>query len=657
MLTDVFWKKNGLKFFVPFFIYVISLVLLHYFFQKIFYQEEIIILKKTVEFNLKRINHTILVNVLHDARISLELLKSADLKTTNEKAKFLAKFVDEDHKLSELQFKDGDKITHTIKRIDLEKSIGKNIPLKEFNNNYLYHFTTNNDLYLNLTYTFKENSKIINDYQQVKYNSIQLIFEANNYFNMIKKTFDMEYLVYQNNNEILSSIESNKGFKNEFNKIQSNVLLKNKIFVLNMEDKTYVGGLFPFDLNNPLNKIILLKDVSDIIDRTNTVITQIILTFIFLGGIIFFVIFQHIYKIEKNRMAQSKLLETVMQSITHPFYVINVHDYRIVMSNKVANEKGIQNGCICYEATHKVSSPCNSENDPCTLAYVKKHKKPYSVDHIHYDETGRTINVEIYAHPIFNETGEVVQIIEQTIDVTEKKRMRENLAQSSKLAAVGELAAGVAHEINNPLGIMNLYIKLIQDRLSELKFNDETINSYFSIQKKSMERVVSIINEMRSFTRTSVQTLENVNIEEAIMATLRLIENIYSKENVLIEKYFKATSENINGNFGKIQQIVLNLLSNAKDATEGRSDRIIKIYTKNQEEYIIFEISDNGVGIEKKNMHKIFDTFFTTKPAGKGTGLGLSITYRLVEEMGGSIEVDSKEGLGSIFKVKFKSKT
>jgi C4-dicarboxylate-specific signal transduction histidine kinase len=236
-------------------------------------------------------------------------------------------------------------------------------------------------------------------------------------------------------------------------------------------------------------------------------------------------------------------------------------------------------------------------------------------------------------------------------ELKKRQKQQQLLIQKSKLESMGELSAGIAHEINQPLGgismgLDNILFKLSMDGISE-DYIKNKINALF----KDIDRIRQIINHVRVFSRDqNSEMLEEVDINEVIHDALSMVSKQYNNHNIKIilnlcdEKCFTL------GNKYRIEQVVLNLLSNAKYAVEERQRKVksdvytktitIKSYGMNGQ--VVFEIEDNGTGIPQKNIDNIFDPFFTTKDVENGTGLGLSISYGIIKEMKGEISVDSK---------------
>ena len=213
------------------------------------------------------------------------------------------------------------------------------------------------------------------------------------------------------------------------------------------------------------------------------------------------------------------------------------------------------------------------------------------------------------------------------------------------------MAAGVGHEINNPLTI----IWGNAEKLKKFQFDNDTLfNEYKAILQKhdrAIRRISDVVNGLRIYAKTESSSYEHVDIHTFIDDTLSLIRGIYKTEgvNFILEK--KAVNTFVNANFGQFQQVFINLFSNAKDALEEKDDKKIWIKTSNLDDKILIEITDNGVGIDKMHIDKIFDSFFTTKEIGKGVGLGLGLSQDIITKMNGKIEVKSEKGLGATFTI------
>ncbi|MCF8379465.1 MAG: PAS domain S-box protein [Bacteroidales bacterium] len=235
--------------------------------------------------------------------------------------------------------------------------------------------------------------------------------------------------------------------------------------------------------------------------------------------------------------------------------------------------------------------------------------------------------------------------------VLKEKKQQAVIVQKSKLESLGELAAGIAHEINQPLGIMSLTFENLQARLNsgnfDSKYVDRKLNSIFA----NINRIRDIIDHIRIFSRDQGSVMmQKVNINEVIFNILKLINTQYKNNNIYIELNLDDNIGFTVGSKLKLEQVLLNLLSNAKHALEAHEmengfdglKKKIKITTELNKNRIYLGVEDNGTGMDSGTLEKVFDPFFTTKPAMVGTGLGLSIVYGIIKEMNGEISVESQ---------------
>jgi two-component system NtrC family sensor kinase len=227
------------------------------------------------------------------------------------------------------------------------------------------------------------------------------------------------------------------------------------------------------------------------------------------------------------------------------------------------------------------------------------------------------------------------------------------LVQSDKLTALGKMAVGVAHEINNPLAVIQQKIGWMEDLLAEETFEKSRhLEEYISsIQKidEHVERVRKIVHNMLGFVRRMEPHLEDVDINATLNQTIALLENSARINNIEIRTDLAPELPIIAGDQAQLQQVFMNLISNAIDAVE--KDGLIQVESRQTDSsHITVNIIDNGPGIPEKEQRKIFDPFFTTKSAeGKGTGLGLWVSHNIMEKMGGNITFSSREGNGCTF--------
>ena len=238
----------------------------------------------------------------------------------------------------------------------------------------------------------------------------------------------------------------------------------------------------------------------------------------------------------------------------------------------------------------------------------------------------------------------------------ERTVMTHQVIETGRLASIGELAAGIAHEINNPVAIMVQEAGWIDDLLGEGEpvsgENMEEITRAVSQIRTQGDRCKEITYKLLSFARKTDPTVKEVNLNEAVDEVIGLTTQKTRYANVHIETELDPDIPVIHASASEIQQILLNLVNNAIDAIE-RPGGTVTVSTRGAGEAVVLEVRDTGKGIPEANLERIFDPFFTTKPVGQGTGLGLSICYGIVEKMGGQIAVESEIEKGTTFRVSF----
>lgn len=236
----------------------------------------------------------------------------------------------------------------------------------------------------------------------------------------------------------------------------------------------------------------------------------------------------------------------------------------------------------------------------------------------------------------------------------EKQLMNEKVVETGKLASVGELAAGVAHEINNPVAIMVEEAGWMGDLLEEEEIQNSKNLAEFrraigQIQDQG-RRCKQITQKLLSFARKTDGKVQDIEINEVLEELVALSAQRAKYALVTIQTEFQQNLPMLKLSLSELQQVFLNLINNALDAMETKGGSLT-IESRLEKDRVVVEIADTGMGIPEANLNRIFDPFFTTKPVGKGTGLGLSICYGIVDKMGGKIEVRSRVGHGTTFTV------
>ena len=349
-------------------------------------------------------------------------------------------------------------------------------------------------------------------------------------------------------------------------------------------------------------------------------------------------------KLEKKIRESKRNLEAIFDGIRDQLS-IQAPDYRILRVNRPVVEKYQTTfekliNRKCYEAYFKRSEPC----ERCPVSVSIETKQPASsVMKISEDHT----TLQIFSYPIVDEKGKLLSVVEYVKDITEEQRLQEQLIQSEKLAGIGVLASGVAHEINNPLsGIIGMAEIALEEEDPSKKI------SYLTDILDCGQRINEIVKGLRSYSRAAKkEEFGQVDLNGVLEESLKMVQLATKASSVEVIKEFQ-TSEKIQANIGEIQQVFTNLITNAFQAMDGKGGKLV-LATRALEDFVEVKISDNGMGIPQKYINQIFDAFFTTKNPGEGTGLGLNIVYRIVNKYEGTIDVESREQMGTTFTIKF----
>jgi PAS domain S-box-containing protein len=264
-------------------------------------------------------------------------------------------------------------------------------------------------------------------------------------------------------------------------------------------------------------------------------------------------------------------------------------------------------------------------------------------------EDGRALPMEITAREVLDPTGQVTAVVSILHDLTEireleRRRVEQQLFESEKLAAVGRLAASIAHEVNNPLEAIKNALYLMQSS------GDSKNARFLEIARKETERVSHIIRQMLGFARRPGE-VDWVDINQLLEETLVLLEKKMRQLRIKVTKSFDESLPRIRARADQLRQVFLNLIINAQQAIEGGGEIVISTsrYEPALQPSIVVQLSDSGVGIAEDDINRIFDPFFST--GKKGTGLGLWVTQDIVRQHGGRIEVSSEVGGGTVFSI------
>lgn len=362
----------------------------------------------------------------------------------------------------------------------------------------------------------------------------------------------------------------------------------------------------------------------------------------------------HASTVELERRRQQ--IQAILDGITDVMAVITPEG-RITSVNRVYYEvygEGSPVGRACYRVFRKLEKPCR----PCPADIAFRTNRLCRQEHIYKVGDG-TRHFEITASPLRDPQGRPCHILLLKRDVTLEREYQAKLNHAEKMSTVGLLAAGVAHEINNPLTAILGFAQAIKKRLPEVRDRlpedfGASLEEYMAIILDECARCQEIVQGLLGFSRPHSGTMIAVDLNGCVQDTLRLIRHKL-KESPQIGLREECTSPLplIRATPSDIKQLLLNLLLNAMDALSEKKGTIVVRTGVHDEHHVFLEVRDTGCGIAPADLGKIFDPFFTTKPVGRGTGMGLSLCYTIAQAHDASIEVESRQGEGSVFRVVF----
>jgi len=352
-----------------------------------------------------------------------------------------------------------------------------------------------------------------------------------------------------------------------------------------------------------------------------------------------------------DTISRGKMIwEGTFDVITDPVLIVD-ETYRITRANKAtARTSGVDVrkiiGKKCYEIFAGYNSPCPK----CPVAQTRASREPQSVE---LDVFPKKRQYSANAYSISDVSGRDETVIHY-LDITDAKQLQRKLMQTDKLAALGTLAGGIAHEVNNPLGGILAFVQLV---MRELEPEHACQGDLKEIEDAAL-RCKKIVRNLLDFSRQNFEErMEAVSLSDVVKKTMALVMVNARDLNISVVQDLLPALPAIRGDFQKLQQVVLNLITNAIHAMKDKASATLTIVTfANPERRKVFlQVKDTGHGIGREHLDKIFDPYFTTKGQGEGTGLGLSISYNILKEHGGKIDVESELGKGTTFTLQFEA--
>ena len=356
--------------------------------------------------------------------------------------------------------------------------------------------------------------------------------------------------------------------------------------------------------------------------------------------------------------------EAILNAMFDSMAIIDVHDLTIQRVNRIfLDYLGLEEedvlGRPCYEVTHKRTSPCREPDDPCPLFRTLKTGRTHVFEHIHYKKDGTPTYHEVGTSPIRDETGAIVQVLHIARDISERKKLEEQLLQAQKMDAVGRLSGGMAHDFNNLLTAIIGYSELAIMGLAE----DAPLREHFDVIYAAGSKAAALTRQLLAFSRKQLLEIKVINLNTVVENTAKLLRSILREDMELII-HTRSSIGNIMADPTQTEQILMNLAVNAKDAMPSGGTLTIETASRELDEeyaakhsgvipgrYVQLTVTDTGEGMSPGVQEHIFEPFFTTKRSGEGTGLGLATVHGIVKQHKGSISVNSMPGKGTTFKI------
>jgi PAS domain S-box-containing protein len=396
-----------------------------------------------------------------------------------------------------------------------------------------------------------------------------------------------------------------------------------------------------------------------------------------------FTLFWQAIGIEERKLRErNQEVETILNGIEDFILVLNP-DMDIIEVNETFLKKMYYTrdeviGRKCHEVFRKTNLQCSRDAVVCPLNEAIRNQRPSQRVMSRVNKRGEDRYMEVTIYPIWEKGGKLSKFIEVSRDITDRKKEEEKITRrleqmvaertrqlkethekmlhQDKMASLGKLSASVVHEINNPIaGILNL-ILLIKRFYAEEKIThkeSERIARYLTLMETETRRIGRIASNLLAFSRQTKIELTPLDLNRLVEKTLMVNSNLLKIHNVKVEKDLDPHIPQIVGSEDQLQQVFMNIISNAAEAMESAQNAVLTVQTQSSSgaNAVAVAFRDTGHGIPRQNLPRLFEPFFTTKKKGKGVGLGLSVAYGIVQEHGGAMRVDSKVGVGTVFTV------
>ncbi|HEX6626744.1 MAG TPA: ATP-binding protein [Gemmatimonadaceae bacterium] len=349
---------------------------------------------------------------------------------------------------------------------------------------------------------------------------------------------------------------------------------------------------------------------------------------------------------EQRTHARERTLAAALATMDQPVLILGV-DAKVQYANAAAvKEYGYEAHEIPgLSVDDFVVAPTHASRRQ-TIPPIAQDKALWIGEHVHRRKDGSEFPAAVTLSHIRDASNNIVGLVIGVRNLTEERKVSDYLGRTEKLAAIGELVAGVAHELNNPLtGISTFAQLLLEDKLHGEQFES------VSLIKREADRAITVIRDLLLFARKTDARDVVVDINTIVKHTIRLRALASRSSGIEVHMHLDEGNPRVRGDEPKLQQVLLNLLVNAESAMDDAEIRHLTVTTRKKQGAVEIVISDTGHGMPESVMQRVFEPFFTTKPPGKGTGLGLSVSYGIIHQHQGTITVDSTPEIGTTFTI------
>jgi len=349
---------------------------------------------------------------------------------------------------------------------------------------------------------------------------------------------------------------------------------------------------------------------------------------------------------EQRTHARERTLAAALATMDQPVLILGV-DARVQYANTAAvREYGYEANEIAGLSVDDFVVPSNTQSKPQTIPAPPTEAPLWTGEHTHRRKDGSEFPAAVTLSHIRDGNDNIVGLVVGVRNLTEEQKVADHMGRTEKLAAIGELVAGVAHELNNPLtGISTFAQLLLEDNLQHEQYES------VSLIKREADRAIGVIRDLLLFARKTEARDVVADVNTIVQHTVRLRALASRSSGIEVHMHLDESHPQVRGDEQKLQQVILNLLVNAEAAMDGAKLRHLTVATQRKHGTVQIVVSDTGHGMTPAVAQRVFEPFFTTKTPGKGTGLGLSVSYGIIQAHQGTISVESAPDMGTTFTI------